>query len=336
MPSFGVLDDNPLCKLLGIAHPICQAGMYSVAYGRLAAAVSKAGGLGVIGSAFMDSEQLRREIRLVKQETDKPFGVDILFAEARGSDSAATTYTREVEEHIEVTFAEGVPVIISGLGDPGRIVPRAHAAGMVVMSLVGTSRQALKVEASGVDVVIASGHEGGGHVGRVGTLPLVAKVVDLVKIPVLAAGGISDGRALIAALALGAQGVWMGTRFIATDEARGHINYKNKIVEIDEDGTVVSRANSGKTARMIRNAFTESWNKREHEIKPFPAQLQVVGLAASVAGRMEGDTENGVLAAGQGSGLINSVKPAGEVVSDIIAEARSVLGRMGAGSHHSQ
>jgi enoyl-[acyl-carrier protein] reductase II len=330
MPSNGVLDDNPLCKLLGIRHPICQAGMYSVAHGRLAAAVSKAGGLGVIGSAFMDAEQLRKEIRLVKEETDQPFGVDILFAEVRGSDTASTTYTKEVEEHIEVTFEEGVRVLVSGLGNPGRIVPRAHAAGMVVMSLVGTSRQALKVEASGVDVVIASGHEGGGHVGRVGTLPLVSKVVDLVNVPVLAAGGISDGRALVAALALGAQGVWMGTRFIATEEARGHINYKNKIVEIDEDGTVVSRANSGKTARIIRNAFTDSWKNREDEIKPFPAQLHEVGLAASVAGRMDGDTENGVLAAGQGSGLITSVKPAGEVVSDIMAEAREVLTRLGA------
>ena len=190
----GILDDNPLCRLLGIDYPICQAGMYSVAYGKLAAAVSEAGGLGVIGSAFMNAEELRREIRLVKAATDKPFGVDILFAQARGGDTASTSYTQEVEAHIEVTFEEKVPVIVSGLGDPGRIVARAHDAGMVVMSLVGTSRQALKVEASGVDVVIASGHEGGGHVGRVGTLPLVSRVVDLVKIPVLAAGGISDGR----------------------------------------------------------------------------------------------------------------------------------------------
>ncbi len=324
-----ILDDNQLCRLLGIDYPICQAGMYSVAYGKLAAAVSEAGGLGVIGSAFMNPEELRREIRVVKATTDKPFGVDILFAQAPGGDTASATYTKEVEEHIEVTFEEKVPIIVSGLGDPGRIVARAHGAEMVVFALVGTSRQALKVEASGVDVVIASGHEGGGHVGRVGTLPLVSRVVDLVKIPVLAAGGISDGRALVAALALGAQGVWMGTRFIATDEARGHINYKNKIVEIDEDGTVVSRANSGKTARMIRNAFTDDWKHREAEIKPFPAQLQEVGLAASVAGRIEGDIENGVLAAGQGSGLIHQVKPAGEVVRDIMDEARAVLARLG-------
>ncbi len=299
--------------------------MYSVAYGKLAAAVSNAGGLGVIGSAFMDPEDLRREIQLVKNETDKPYGVDILFAEVRGEDATSSGYTQEVEEHIEVTFEEGASVIVSGLGNPAQIIPRAHAAGMKVMSLVGTSRQAQKVEASGVDAVIASGNEGGGHVGRVGTLPLVAKVVDSVKIPVLAAGGISDGRGLVAALALGAQGVWMGTRFIATEEARGHINYKQKIVDIDEDGTLVTRGHSGKTARIIRNKFTDFWAAHESDIKPFPYQLREVGEPASVLGRIDGDTENGVLAAGQGSGVIDSIPPAGDVVRQIMSEARSVL-----------
>ena len=325
MSLSGILENNPLCRMLGVRYPICQAGMYSVAYGKLAAAVSNAGGLGVIGSAFMDPEQLRREIRLVKNETDKPYGVDILFAEVQGGDATTSGYAQEVEEHIEVTFEEGASVIVSGLGNPERIVPRAHDAGMKVMSLVGTSRQAQKVEASGVDVVIASGNEGGGHVGRVGTLPLVAKVVDCVNIPVLAAGGISDGRGLIAALALGAQGVWMGTRFIATEEARGHINYKQKIVDIDEDGTIVTRGHSGKTARIIRNKFTEYWSAHEEDIKPFPYQLREVGEPASVRGRMEGDTENGVLAAGQGSGVIDSIPPAGEVVRQIMTEARNVL-----------
>ena len=330
LAAIPILDDNPFARRLGIQSPICQAGMYSVAYGSLAAAVSEAGGLGVIGSAFMSPDDLRREINLVQRATDRPFGVDILFAEARGTDDASASYTEEVQAHIEVAFEECVPVIISGLGNPGQIVGRAHESGMLVMSLVGTSRQALSVQASGVDVVIASGHEGGGHVGRIGTLPLVCGVVDQVNIPVLAAGGVADGRGLAAAFALGAAGVWMGTRFIATEEARGHPNYKQKIVEIDEDGTVVSRANSGKTARMIRNAFTEHWKAREGKIKPFPIQLREVGLAASVAGRMEGDTENGVLAAGQSAGVIHTIKPAGEVVADIIAEARTTLIRMGA------
>ena len=142
MPLRNILESNQLCQMLGIRYPICQAGMYSVAYGKLAAAVSNAGGLGVIGSAFMDPEQLRRELQLVKNETDKPYGVDILFAEVGGGDATAGGYTQEVEDHIAVTFEEGCSVIVSGLGDPGRIVPRAHDAGMKVMSLVGTSRQA--------------------------------------------------------------------------------------------------------------------------------------------------------------------------------------------------
>ncbi len=328
MAETNYFSNNPVCRILGIRFPICQAGMYSVAYGKLAAAVSNAGGLGVIGSAFMTAKELRKEIRLVKNATDKPFGVDILFTEVKNNDANSTHFTREVEDHIQVTFDERVPVLISGLGNPSRVVDRAHAAGMIVMSLVGTSQQALKLEASGVDIIIASGNEGGGHVGRVGTLPLVSKVVDLVKVPVLAAGGLADGRSLVAALALGAHGVWMGTRFIASEEARSHKNYKQKIVEIDEDGTVISRANSGKTARIIRNAFTEFWSSREEQIKPFPTQLQEVGLNASFLGRIKGDTENGALAAGQSAGLIKEVKPAKQIILDIIQEANEVLSRI--------
>jgi enoyl-[acyl-carrier protein] reductase II len=324
-----LLARNPVCRLLGIEVPVLQAGMFTVAYGQLAAAVSKAGGLGCIGSAYMDPEDLRREIRLVKDETDKPFAVDILFAEVKSEDATTSAYTQEVEDHIAVTFEEGVPVIVSGLGNPGRIVPRAKAAGVKVMSLVGTSRQARKVEAAGVDAVIASGHEGGGHVGRVGTLPLVAAAVNAVSIPVIAAGGISDGRGLAAALALGAQGVWLGTRFIATEEARAHANYKGKIVEIDEDGTIVSRANSGKTARMLRNSFTAYWAAHEADIKPYPYQLREVGEAASYRGRIEGDTENGVLPMGQSAGTISAVKPAGDVVRDVVEEARAVFAGWG-------
>lgn len=325
MNRFAILDDNPLCQRLGIDVPIFQAGMYSVAYGALAAAVSNAGGLGCIGSAFMDPELLRREIQRARDLTDRPFAVDILFARVSGEDNTAQGYTSEVKEHIEVTFEEDIPVVVSGLGDPGPIVKRAHAADVTVMSLVGTARQARKVEASGVDVVIASGMEGGGHVGRVGTLPLLCSVVDSVNIPVIAAGGLSDGRGLIAALAMGASGVWMGTRFIATDEARGHANYKQKIIDIDEDGTVVSRGHSGKTARMARNRFTDYWEEHAEDIKPFPYQLREVGEPHSVRGRVEGDVDMGVLAMGQSAGIIDSVQPAGDVVRKIVSQARAIL-----------
>lgn len=320
-----LLENNPLCRRLGIRYPIFQAGMFHVAYGRLAAAVSNAGGLGVIGSAYLSGAELREQIHIVKQESDRPFGVDILFAQVTGDDGQVAGYTRAVEEAIEVTFEEQVPVLVSGLGNPERIIPDARAAGMTVMSLVGTARQARAVEASGVDVVIASGHAGGGHVGRVATVALVPTVVDQVSVPVLAAGGLADGRGLVAALALGAQGVWMGTRFIASREARGHDNYKNRIVEIDEDGTVVSRGHSGKPNRMIRNAFTRAWEGREREIKPYPRQMIEVGNPASQRGRIEGDVEHGVLPAGQGAGLIHAVPPAGEIVRQIMEEARAVL-----------
>jgi len=321
--------DNPLCRLLGIRYPICQAGMYQVAYGPLAAAVSNAGGLGCIGSAYMAPERLREEIRIAKSETDKPFGVDILFAKTVGGGETIDAYEREVRAHIDVTFEEGVSIIVAGLGDPAAIMPQARADGVKVMALVGTAKQARAVERSGVDAVIASGHEGGGHVGRIGTMVLVPRVVDQVKVPVVAAGGIADGRGLVAALALGASGIWMGTRFIATLEARGHDNYKRRITEIDEDGTIVTRAHSGKPNRMIRNAFTKSWEGREAEIKPYPLQLREVGEPASYRGRIEGDLEMGVMPSGQSAALIERVEQAGDVVRRVAGEAATVLKRLG-------
>jgi len=323
-----IFADNPLCRLLGIRYPICQAGMYQVAYGELAAAVSGAGGLGMIGSAYMPPARLREEIRIAKGQTDKPFGVDILFAKTAGGDATIEAYERVVRAHIDVTFAECVPVIVAGLGDPGAIVAPAHAAGSKVMALIGTAKQAKAVERSGVDAVIASGHEGGGHVGRIGTILLVPRVVDAVSIPVVAAGGLADGRGLVAALALGAVGVWMGTRFIATAEARGHDNYKRRITEIDEDATVVTRAHSGKPNRMIRNEFTRSWEGREVDIKPYPLQLREVGEPASHRGRIAGDVAHGVLPCGQSAALIEHIEPAGDVVESIAREAARVLTRL--------
>lgn len=327
--------DNPICRLLGIRYPICQAGMYQVAYGRLAAAVSNAGGLGCIGSAYMDPAQLREEIRIAKNETDKPFGVDILFAQVEsakqvaGGSATVESYEREVRAHIDVTFEAKVAVIVAGLGNPGAIVAQAHADGTKVMALVGTARQAQAVERAGVDIVIASGHDGGGHVSRVGTIALVPRVVDSVKIPVLAAGGLADGRGLVAALALGAHGVWMGTRFIATREAHGHDNYKNKIAAIDEEGTVVTRAVSGKPNRQIRNAFTREWESRQAEIQPFPVQYERVGKPAAIRAREEGDVEHGSAAAGQSAGLVHDVRSVADVMTSIVEEAEAILHRLG-------
>ena len=193
------------------------------------------------------------------------------------------------------------------------------------MSLCGNIKQARKLEASGVDVIIAQGHEAGGHTGRIGTLTLVPQIVDAVGVPVLAAGGIADGRGLVAALALGAEGIWMGTRFVASVEAYAHVNYKNKIVEIDEEGTTITRCHSGKPCRLIRNRFTDSWVGRDSEILPFPLQSMRVGFKLAEQARYEGKVEEGGLACGQSAGLIDSIKSAGQIVQDVMAEAAQAL-----------
>ena len=256
-----------ICEKLQIEHPVFQAGMGWVARADLAAAVSAAGGLGCIGAgSTMDADELRAEIRSVREQTDRPFAVDILFATVASKVNKAVRYTDKVAAIVDVVFEERVPVLISGLGSPKDAVPTAKELGITVMSVVGAVRHAQKAVADGVDAVIASGSDGGGHVGSIGTAALIPAVVDAVDVPVLAGGGLADGRGLVAALSFGAQGVWMGTRFIATAEARAHENYKHKIARTNTAGTIVTRAHSGKTCRLIRNAFTDSWAGREAEI----------------------------------------------------------------------
>ena len=320
---------TPICRRLGIDYPVFQAGMGIVARADLAAAVSAAGGLGVIGAgSTMTAGELQGEIRQLRARTDKPFGVDILFASVPGEGRDAARYTDAVQSMVDVVLAERVGVLISGLGSPAAVVPLAHERGIVVMSVVGAVRHALKAVADGVDVVIASGRDGGGHVGEIGTAALVPAVADVLEVPVLAGGGLADGRGLVAALALGARGCWLGTRFIATSEARAHDAYKLRIVATDSAGTVVTRAHSGKPCRLIQNGFTASWAGREAEIEAFPLQLMHVGNPASELGRIQGDVEHGVLPAGQSAGLISDVASAGQVVRDVVEEARAVLARL--------
>lgn len=321
---------TPICDRLGIEYPIFQAGMGWVARAALAAAVSEAGGLGVVGAGSTSTaDELRDEIRGVRDRTDKPFGVDILFATIRAEGDAVARYTDSVQAMIDVVLEERVPVLISGLGSPKQAIGPAHERGIYVMSVVGAVRHAEKAVADGVDAVIATGGDGGGHVGAIGTAALIPAVVDAVDVPVLAGGGLADGRGLVAALAFGAQGVWMGTRFIATEEARAHQNYKDKIGQTDTAGTIVTRAHSGKPCRLIRNGFTESWQGREAEIQPFPLQGMAVGHPASERGRLQGDVEAGVLPAGQSCGLIDDSPPAGAIVRRIATEAETVLARLG-------
>lgn len=307
-----------LTERLGIQYPIIQAGMGGVAMADLVAAVSNAGGLGVIGAAMLTPAELREEIRRVKDKTDKPFGVDILLAQGWPGQ----------EEMVEVIIDEGVPVFVSGLGNPAPYVEAMHRAGMTVIAVIGTVRHARRVAEGGTDVVIAQRTEGGGHTGQIATMALLPQVVDAVAPkPVVAAGGIADGRGLVAALALGACGVWVGTRFVATREAYAHDNYKRKILEANEEATIVTRAFTGKDCRVLRNAYAEAWENRKAEIKPFPLQMMVDGEKMTAAMR-EGNTDLGLMPTGQICGAINEVKSAAEVVREMIEEADEVLRRL--------
>ncbi len=304
-----------LTERLGIQYPIIQAGMGGVAMAELVAAVSNAGGLGVIGAAMLTPEAMREEVRKVKDLTDKPFAVDLLLAQGWPGQ----------EEMIRVMFEEEVPVFASGLGNPAPYVEEMHRHGMTVMAVVGAVRHARKVAEGGTDIVIAQGTEGGGHTGRIATMALVPQVVDAVApTPVVAAGGIADGRGLVAALALGACGVWVGTRFVATKEATGHENYKLKIVESSEEGTVVTRAFTGKDCRVVKNRYAEQWEDRQGELKPFPFQMMVDSEKMEAAIRW-GNTDLGIMPAGQVSGAIHEVKSAADVVREMMEEAEEVL-----------
>ncbi len=308
---------TPTCDLLGIEYPIMLAGMGGVSLSRLVAAVSNAGGLGVIGAATLDAEGLRREIRRTRELTDRPFAVDLL-----------APIPDMIRPQMQVIFEEDVRVFVAGLAVPAEFIDEMHARGMKVVVMCGKVRHAQKAEQAGADIAVAQGTEAGGHTGEIGTLALVPQVVDAMRIPVLAAGGIADGRGLVAALALGAQGVVIGTRFIASPEAQAAAGYRQAIVRAHDDDTVRTRSYTGKPARAIRNKRIEEWEKKADQIQPFPMQA---GLSVregvmdymGVTGNF--DPDRTFLPAGQGAGLVHDVKPAGEILRDIVAEAERLI-----------
>ncbi|TMA81774.1 MAG: nitronate monooxygenase [Deltaproteobacteria bacterium] len=310
-----------LCDLLGVEHPIMLAGMGGVSYSEVAAAVSEAGGFGCLGAAGMDYDEMVREIRALKARTTKPFGVDLL-----------TASPRDMVPFVETICAEGARAFVAGLGVPAKVVDLCHRNGVVVVNMCGKVSHALRAVDAGCDIVVAQGTEAGGHTGQIATLPLVPLIVDAVKVPVVAAGGIFDGRGLVAALALGAQGIWMGTRFIASTEARAHHLYKERILDIDETGTVVTRAYSGKTMRAIRTQYTDEWERKPEELQPFPLQAMRAtqdGVWHCLAGPEAGlDPERDCMPTGQSAGGIREVKPCREIIADILAQAESILGRL--------
>lgn len=317
-----------LTDLLGIEHPVMCAGMGGVSYHRLVAAVSEAGGFGCLGASTMSSDEMVEEIRAARFLTAKPFGVDLL-----------TALPDRLMTDVDALIREGASMFVAGLGVPRDAIDLCHERGVLVGSMCGKVRHAVAAVEAGCDLVIAQGTEAGGHTGLVATMPLVPQVVDAVagRVPVVAAGGIVDGRGLAAALVLGADGVWVGTRFIATPEARSAPGYKDALVRTAEDGTVITRSYSGKPMRTIRNAWTDHHDRHPEEVQPFPQQLLTSMQAGALHLGGDEDTE-GVdpdregYPAGQGVGAIDGLVSAAELVTRFVEEADAALHPFGRSS----
>ena len=315
---------TPLCDLLGIDVPIMLAGMGGISFAPVCAAVSNAGGFGTLGLAGLSVDEMAAQIRAVKTLTDKPFGVDLLAPLPKVLDAAT-----------DLMIAEGVAAFISGLGVvPQPVLARLQGAGIKVMNVCGTVEHARKAEAAGLDAVVVQGTEGGGHTGKVAGMALIPQAVDAVSLPVIAAGSIVDGRGLAAALAFGAQGVWMGTRFIASTEAHAGELYKNTILKTQSHETIVTKCYSGKTMRVRVNPYVLDWEQRPGDLQPFPQQAQYSaqhGVLGGIVGQVEGlDPERSCLPMGQGAGGIHAIKPCAQIIADVMAEAEAVIDRLSA------
>lgn len=304
-----------LTELLGIEHPILQGGMAWVATWELAVAVSEAGGLGILGAGNAPAAYVREQIQRVKEHTRKPYGVNVPL------------FSPYVDEVIALCIQERVPVLTTGAGNPTPYIAPLKEAGIIVIPVVASAALAKRLERAGADAVIAEGQESGGHIGDVTTMVLVPQVVDAVSVPVIAAGGFADGRGLVAALALGAAGIQMGTRFICTNECIAHENYKQAIVRANERSTMVTGASIGHPVRCLRNPMAHEFEELEKR-KASEQEIVEFGTGRLRLAVLEGDVTRGSLMAGQVAGLIHEVIPAGEVVRRTVAEAEQLLARM--------
>lgn len=303
-----------ITEILGIDHPIIQGGMAWVAEHNLAAAVSEAGGLGLIGGANAPGEVIREEIRKTRELTQKPFGVNVMLM---------SPYADEVAK---IVVEEGVKVVTTGAGNPGKYMEMWKNAGIKVIPVVASVALARMMERGGADAVVAEGMESGGHIGELTTISLVPQVVDAVSIPVIAAGGIADGRGMAAAFMLGAEAVQMGTRFVVAKESIVHDNYKQRIIKAkDIDSTVTGRAN-GHPVRCLRNQMTREYIKLEQEGKSFE-ELEYLTLGTLRKAVMEGDVMGGTVMAGQIAGMIKREQTCKEMIEEIVGQAEGLLGR---------
>lgn len=302
-----------LCELLNIQYPIFQGGMAWIADASLAAAVSNAGGLGIIAAMNANADWLREEIHKARQLTDKAFGINIMLM---------SPFADEVSD---LVIEEKIPVVVTGAGNPGKYMKKWVAAGIKVIPVVASTAMAKLVERSGAFAVIAEGGESGGHIGELTTMTLVPQVCDAVNIPVLAAGGIADGRGIAAALMLGACGVQCGTRFLVAEECTVHQNYKNKILKAKDIDTIATGKRLGHPVRCLKNPFTRDLFKQEYNPNISDEELEKMGAGALRKAAKEGDEKNGSFMAGQCAAMVHKEQPAKEMIEEMFAEAEQIL-----------
>lgn len=301
-------------ELLGIEYPIIQGGMAWVAEYHLAAAVSNAGGLGIIGAASAPAEVVREQIRKTKELTDKPFGVNVMLMNPNA------------EEVAKVVVEEGVKVVTTGAGNPSKFMAMWKEAGIKVIPVVASVALAKLMERAGADAVVAEGTESGGHIGSTTTMALVPQVVDAVNIPVIAAGGIADGRGFAAAMMLGAEAVQMGTRFCVAEEAITHENYKLRIIKAKDIDSEVTGLSHGHPVRQLRNNMTKEYLKLEKEGVPME-ELEYLTLGSLRKAVMDGDTINGTVMAGQIAAMVKEIQPCKDIIEEIMTDAKKLLNR---------
>ena len=298
--------------MLGIQYPVFQGGMAWVADASLAAAVSNAGGLGLISSINAGTEAVRNEIRKCRELTDKPFGVNIMLQAPNAGEIA------------HMVVEEGVKILTTGAGSPAQYMPMWKEAGIIVIPVVASVALALKMQAAGADAVVAEGAESGGHVGELHTMPLIPQVVDAVQIPVIAAGGICDGRGAAAAFMLGADAIQVGTRFLSAQECNVHQEYKDKILKASDVSTIVTGKSLGHPVRSLKTPFSRTFSKMENDPSVTPEEILAFGSGALRKAVQEGD-KNGSYMAGECAGMVRNIEPAKAIVEDLILGAEKVI-----------
>ena len=301
-----------ICDLLRIEYPILQGGMAWLGTAELAAAVSEAGGLGLIGAGHMPPDIFRNEIHKLKERTNKPFGCNIMLM---------SPFVKEV---MEVVVEERVPVITTGAGNPGVYIPALKEIGTKVIPVVASVLLAKRLLRGGIDAIIAEGTESGGHVGDITTMALIPQVVDAVDVPVIAAGGIADGRGMAAAFALGAQAVQMGTRFVLSEECIAHENYKNAVLKAKDRATAMTGLTTGHPVRIIDNSLAHKYKNLEFS-GGSKEELEALGAGTLRKAAIEGDVKEGSVMIGQISGMLTDIKPCATIIKDIMTETETVI-----------